>query len=373
MGGGAGRAVRANHPVPSADRSLAARLPHRGGDREAAIVEKIERALAELGPDLRPALPCRAAPSVRRSRRPGDPPDGREARRAETFDVMRGLFARMAARRPLVVVWEDLHWADQAMLEFITALADGIAGPADARRAHLPADRHPADRRPDVPHARGADGLSTADCAAIACSLLSVPELPEPLEALLVRTAEGNPFFLEEVLRARSRNGNGRAEGDRLRLAPRLAEHVVPDTVQDVIRARIQRLPARGGSSSSLPSSAGSSPGASSIGSPARTTRHRARSVSSRPARADPRGRVSRATYAFRHALTHDVAYARCPSSGGVSFTAPPRGPSKSSTGTGWPSNTRCSRTTSRNPRSGRRRSSTGQDGGKGDPGLRHS
>ena len=86
-------------------------------------------------------------------------------------------------------------------------------------------------------------GLSTADCMAVACGLLSVTELPEPLQALLVRTAEGNPFFLEEVLRSLQETGAVRTEGARLTVAPRLAEHVVPDTVQDVIRARIQRLP----------------------------------------------------------------------------------------------------------------------------------
>jgi predicted ATPase len=160
-------------------------------DREAAIGEKIDRAVAELGPDLR------AAPFVRYllSIDPGDPAIQQmdaKLRRAETFDVMRGLFARMAQRRPLVVVWEDLHWADQATTEFIAALADRAAlQPLLVVLTYRPGFVPPVGDR--TFHARVAlTGLSTADCVAIACGLLSVTELPEPLRALLARTAEGN-------------------------------------------------------------------------------------------------------------------------------------------------------------------------------------
>ena len=79
VGGGTGRAVRADDPVPSADRPPAARLPHRrrgprGGHRGE---DRAGRRGAGAGSPARAAL--RAPPPVRRSRRPGDPPDGREA------------------------------------------------------------------------------------------------------------------------------------------------------------------------------------------------------------------------------------------------------------------------------------------------------
>jgi tetratricopeptide (TPR) repeat protein len=158
-------------------------------------------------------------------------------------------------------------------------------------------------------------GLSTADCAAMARSLLAVDELPEPLQALLLRTAEGNPFFLEEVLRSLLETGTVRAEGARLRLAPQLAEHVVPDTVQDVIRARIQRLPEAPRQLLELASVVG---------------REFTRRLVDRLAGAtDATDRALRElkalelvhetsvfpelTYAFRHALIHDVAYHALP------------------------------------------------------------
>src|SRR5262249_59142822 len=48
-------------------------------------------------------------------------------RRAEIFDAMRRQFIRAAEQRPIVVVWEDLHWADRATEEFITMLGESLA------------------------------------------------------------------------------------------------------------------------------------------------------------------------------------------------------------------------------------------------------
>jgi tetratricopeptide (TPR) repeat protein len=59
---------------------------------------------------------------------------------------------------------------------------------------------------------------------------------------LITRKAEGNPFFVEEVVRSLEEAGAIRREGDRLVLGRRLDEIVVPDTVEDVIQARLDRL-----------------------------------------------------------------------------------------------------------------------------------
>jgi hypothetical protein len=76
----------------------------------------------------------------------------------------------------------------------------------------------------------------------MASGLLSVDALPEALQTLLLRRAEGNPFFLEELLRSCQETGMIRHEGVRLVVAPKLGESVLPDTIQDLIRARIERL-----------------------------------------------------------------------------------------------------------------------------------
>ena len=76
----------------------------------------------------------------------------------------------------------------------------------------------------------------------MALGVLAVDELPDDLQALLVRRAEGNPFFVEEVLRSLQETGALRRGTRRLELTRDLTQVVVPDTVQDVILTRIQRL-----------------------------------------------------------------------------------------------------------------------------------
>jgi transcriptional regulator with AAA-type ATPase domain/tetratricopeptide (TPR) repeat protein len=211
-------------------------------DPPALIIEKIERAVLRLGEELRPTLPfVRHLLSVD----PGDPAVlemDPKLRRAEIFDAMRRLFVRSAQRRPIVVVWEDLHWADRATEEFIAGLADSLA----AHRSliivtHRPGYVSPLGDR--AFHTRlTLAALSAADSTTMARELLSADELPDGLRALLVHRTEGNPFFVEEMLRSLQETDAVRREGGGLVVVRDLRALVVPATIHDVIRARIQRL-----------------------------------------------------------------------------------------------------------------------------------
>ena len=214
------------------------------GDPEAAIVEKIEHAVLPLGEDLRPVLPfLRYLLSVD----PGDPGVlqlSPQLRRDGIFRGMRRVFARIAEDRPLIVVWEDLHWADQATEEFVACLADGLT----AHRILMIETSRPGYTSPVANHAfharLGLTALSPPESLAMASGLLSVDALPPALETLLLRRAEGNPFFLEELLRSCQETGAIRREGGAVLLAANLDDLLLPDTVEDVIRTRIERLSA---------------------------------------------------------------------------------------------------------------------------------
>ena len=83
--------------------------------------------------------------------------------------------------------------------------------------------------------------LSTADSVRMARELLGTDEMPADLEAMIVSKAEGNPFFVEEVVRSIEELGAIRREGSRLVATHPLDPALVPDTVQDVVTARIDR------------------------------------------------------------------------------------------------------------------------------------
>src|SRR5262245_63857229 len=85
--------------------------------------------------------------------------------------------------------------------------------------------------------------LSTTDSVRMTRDLLGADQVPADLEALIVGKAEGNPFFVEEIVRSIEELGAARREGSRLVATQPLDAALVPDTVQDVVTARVDRLP----------------------------------------------------------------------------------------------------------------------------------
>jgi DNA-binding NtrC family response regulator/tetratricopeptide (TPR) repeat protein len=212
------------------------------GDSEAEVVEKIERGVAHLGDDLGHALPfLRYLLSVD----PGDPAVATMDPRLRHAAILKAtylLLERGAERRPHVLVLEDAHWADAATEEWIARLADGVA----VKRAlivltYRPGYRPPLDDRSF--HTRLAlPTLSTADSLRIAGGLLASEQLPPELAALVVAKAGGNPLFVEELLRSLQELGVVAGEKGRITLGPGLGQVPIPDTIEEVILARVRRL-----------------------------------------------------------------------------------------------------------------------------------
>ena len=281
------------------------------GDTEPTIARKIEQGVLLLDQDLRPILPyVRYFLSV-------DPGDATvlamdpQERRGEILAALRRLLVRAAEVRPQVVVFEDVHWMDKAMEEGLLLLADSIPASRILQiLTYRPGYVHPFGER--TYHTRiPLDTLSTQDSVQIAHAMLGTEHLPEELQALIVQKAEGNPFYVEEVVKALREVGALRPTGDGYVLAKRLEEIVIPDTIQDVIMARIDRLEEAPKKTLQL---------ASVIG------REFTRRLLDRIG--DIRGRMEEflrelkaieliyekslfpeLAYMFKHALTHDVAY----------------------------------------------------------------
>ena len=212
------------------------------GDTEGAIAKKIERSVLLLGEDLRPIVPyLRYLLSV-------DPGDSAvltmdpQQRRGEIFDALRRLLARASEVRPQVRVHEDCHWMDKATEGSLLFMVDSIP---NNRILDIFTYRtgysHPFGER--TYHTRIAlTALSAEDSLHMAEAVLSTESLPHDLTALIATKAEGNPFFVEEVVKSLQEIGAIRRSGDRYILAKRLDEIFIPDSIQDVIMARIDRL-----------------------------------------------------------------------------------------------------------------------------------
>jgi DNA-binding SARP family transcriptional activator/tetratricopeptide (TPR) repeat protein len=166
--------------------------------------------------------------------------------REELFDVWRRLFERIAAGAALVLVLEDLHWADEGLLDFV----DHLTGWAEAPLLVLCLARPELlDRRPSWGGGKRnatsitLEPLTPTETVTLVEELLSAPP-PVELARVLVERSAGNPLFGEEILGMLIDLGVLRATGDGWELVSDPAEVEVPRSIRAVIGARLDALPA---------------------------------------------------------------------------------------------------------------------------------
>ena len=165
--------------------------------------------------------------------------------RTEAFAAWRSFLEAVTARGPLVVVVEDLHWADVALVEFL----DYLVGAAEnvplvivaTARPDLP-ERHPSwlGARDDETVVHLAP-LGRAATAQLISRLLSGALLPAETQAALIQRTGGNPLFAEELVGMVTERGILEDAGGRWRLAAG-AEIPVPETIELLIAARLDDL-----------------------------------------------------------------------------------------------------------------------------------
>ena len=211
-------------------------------DDEAQIILRIQRGLAFIGEqaaDIAPYL--RYLLSVD----PGDPKvTGLDPllRRSRIVAAIQGLTAAGSRRRPIVLVVEDAHWIDSASEDFLKSLTENLPGMAVLLiLAYRPVYQQPFGDR-SYYWRIALRPVDEEDAGRIVRATLGVGELPRELALRIASKAEGNPFFLEEIGRTLVETGAVRAEDGRLVLTRAASTVSVPDTVQDVIAARIDRL-----------------------------------------------------------------------------------------------------------------------------------
>jgi class 3 adenylate cyclase/tetratricopeptide (TPR) repeat protein len=167
--------------------------------------------------------------------------------RFELAEAWRVLLSNLSVRGPIVVVLEDLHWADKTLLELVDDLAGHVRGPVMFLATARP---ELADRSPSWmggrPYASSVDlePLRPEHARALLSHLLPLEEGDGELRDRLLAGSGGNPFFLEEIVLGLMDKGVLVRDGDRWRSSVDAAEVVVPDTVRGVLGARMDLLPA---------------------------------------------------------------------------------------------------------------------------------
>jgi class 3 adenylate cyclase len=166
--------------------------------------------------------------------------------------ALRRLFLAITSTRPLVIILEDLHWADRSSVDLLVKLLP-TATSAPLLFCLVSREELDSPGWKLVTAAReilrgslteiSLTALSENDSRQMVSNLLEVEALPEITRSLILRKAEGNPFFVEEVIRMLiDRGAIIRQNGDWI--AGETIEQIeIPDNLQGLLSARIDRLP----------------------------------------------------------------------------------------------------------------------------------
>ena len=176
-----------------------------------------------------------------------------EALKRDLFEEVTGTWRHVAESRPAVVVFDDLHWADPASAELLQHLLElteevpilFLCASRPERQSAGWRVRQTAET--DFPHRYtevALSPLSGDDSDVLVSSLLTVSDLPETLRRTIMEKTDGNPFFVEEVVRTLIDSGAVVRDesGEHWRAASNIGEISIPENVQSLITARFDSL-----------------------------------------------------------------------------------------------------------------------------------
>jgi class 3 adenylate cyclase/tetratricopeptide (TPR) repeat protein len=165
----------------------------------------------------------------------------------ETFFVVRRFFAALATVRPVILVIDDLQWAEPMLLDLIEHLVEWgskvpmlvLVGARPELRAKRSSLVSPGGFVADVVTLAGLDAGAAMRLAA---NVIGASDLPAAVAAKVLATSEGNPLFVGELVRMLVREGALTKEGDRWTTGTALAALEMPPTIHALLAARIARL-----------------------------------------------------------------------------------------------------------------------------------
>ena len=250
------------------------------------------------------------------------PPADPRALQSHLLLAIRAIVEGLAGRTPVILAVEDIHWADTGSIELLTLLMEltdflpfmilvtsrpEIEGRSWDLRFH--AQRNYPHRLTEIQLA----ALAPDSAERLVENLLHISELPDTLRARIRERAEGNPFYIEEIIRALIEQQVLRREGDRWLVTGAAGSIPLPNTLRGVLAARIDRLPADAKQVLQRAAVVGrffTSRVLRATGDPDAGALDRALAHLLRAELIREWARLPEAEYLFKHALTQEAAYA---------------------------------------------------------------
>ena len=165
-----------------------------------------------------------------------------QRQKEKTFEAVVSLVLAVAAQQPLLLILEDLHWADPSTLELVDVLVDQVpAAPILLLMTSRPEYRPPWTARSHFTYLT-INRVTRKQTELMVERVTGGKSLPaDVLEQIVVKT-DGVPLFVEELTRMVIESDLLRDHGDRYELTDALGALAIPSTLQDSLMARLDRL-----------------------------------------------------------------------------------------------------------------------------------
>jgi len=196
-----------------------------------AIIAKVHVALQEVGMDIAASAPYLLQLLGVKEGTESIAAFTPEAIRTRTFDTLKQMSLNGSQQRPLIFEIEDLHWLDKTSEDFLLSFVESLAGASIMLLTTYRPGYRPSWIDKSYATQLSLGSLTSHDALLVVHSTREHTPLPDYLVQTIVEKSQGNPFFLEELTRAVIEHGDLQTE------------ITVPDTIQGVLSARMDRLP----------------------------------------------------------------------------------------------------------------------------------
>jgi predicted ATPase/class 3 adenylate cyclase len=214
-------------------------------DDAAARLDKLERMLGHYAQPLGETMPLIAALLSQKLPEGSYPPLDLtpQQQKQQTQDMIVGITMEVAESQPFLQLWEDLHWADPSTLELIGLLIE--QAPTASLLMVLTARPEFAPPWPARSHITPItlNRLERPHAEALVARIAGAKPLPEEVVDHIVTKTDGVPLYVEELTKTILASDILRDTGESYELTGPLSSLSIPDTLQESLMARLDRLP----------------------------------------------------------------------------------------------------------------------------------
>ncbi|MBR9984535.1 MAG: SpoIIE family protein phosphatase, partial [Desulfosarcina sp.] len=172
--------------------------------------------------------------------------------RLKYLQAIQTLFRCLSDKQPLIIVLEDLHWADASSVDLLVELLS-LTSSSPILFCLVSRQEHDSIGWNLIKAAREKIGLrltqinlgnlSEDESQSFVEQLTNIKNIPEVVKKAVLNKSEGNPYFIEELIRMLINEGVLVKKGERFTVAPKIDENKIPGSLQGLLTARIDRLP----------------------------------------------------------------------------------------------------------------------------------